>query len=87
MQNCPNLSQPFLTASELKAVWLAATELFLDIEMASPIIFDLALFACPVERIAYCDPNGKLTWYPILSYGPFRLAYDDKSNTLYVGRL
>jgi hypothetical protein len=33
MQNFPNSSQSFLTASELKAAWLAATELFLDIEM------------------------------------------------------
>jgi hypothetical protein len=81
------LSQPFLTASELKAAWLAATELFLDIEMASPIIVDFALFPEIPRAVASLDANGSLCWFPVRTYNLFKLAYDENSNTLYVGRL
>jgi hypothetical protein len=74
-----------LTREELKAAWLVACDLFLDIEMAEPVIVDLALFPPGIEQVASLDHEGKLQCFPILTQGRFRLAYDGNSNTLYVG--
>lgn len=75
-----------LTAAELRAAWLVACEMFLDLEMSDCSIFDLSQFSPDCDNVASLDRAGKLHCYPIRKYGRFRLAYDDNSNMLYVGR-
>ena len=75
-----------LTAAELRAAWQIACELFLDLEMAGATICDLSQFPYACESVASIDGAGKLHRYPIRAYGQFRLAYDENTNMLYLGR-
>jgi hypothetical protein len=74
-----------LTAAELRAAWLVANELYLNLDKCNCCIVDLSHFPPGLDMVTHLDEAGKLHRYPVQIYGRFRLAYDEGDKALYVG--
>lgn len=74
-----------LTATELKAAFSIANELYLNLDKNDCSIVDLSHFPPGLDMVTHLDGAGRLHRYPIQAYGRFLLAYNDISKELYVG--